>query len=436
MKTVTYPDYRHSGIGWIGRVPSHWQVKRLKFVSTAVKTGGTPPADGEDYFDDEGINWYTPGDFNEALRLGKASKKVGREAVALGVVRSFPPGCVLLVGIGATLGKVGLAERECSANQQINIIAPDASVDARFLASFLSSCTTQIRLLSHASTLGIINQERTKQVSCVLPPLDEQRAIVRFLDAKTAEIDGLITKKQRLLELLAEQRSALITKAVTKGLNPNAPLKPSGFTWLGDVPVHWEVKRLDLLNDAYRPIMYGIVLPGPSVDDGVPIIKGGDVRPDRLTPVTLSKTTFEIDEAHARSRVRAGDIVYAIRGSYGDAEIVPAALMGANLTQDAARIAPIEDVSTTWLLYALKSEPTRQQLASRSLGATIKGVNIRDLKRAMLPVPPAQEQAAIGQHLATLDGWNERLRNAVELHIERLKEMRSTLITGKRSTSL
>src|SRR6185436_14701644 len=193
-------------------------------------------------------------------------------------------------------------------------------------------------LLSHASTLGIINQERTKQVSCVLPPLDEQRAIVRFLDAKTAEIDGLITKKQRLLELLAEQRSALITKAVTKGLNPNAPLKPSGFTWLGDVPVHWEVKRLDLLNDAYRPIMYGIVLPGPSVDDGVPIIKGGDVRPDRLTPVTLSKTTFEIDEAHARSRVRAGDIVYAIRGSYGDAEIVPAALMGANLTQDAARI--------------------------------------------------------------------------------------------------
>jgi type I restriction enzyme S subunit len=265
-----------------------------------------------------------------------------------------------------------------------------------------------------------------ENAAILLPPLDEQRAIVRFLDAKTVQIGELIAKKERLLHLLAEKRTAVVTRAVTLGLDRDSPTKKTGSAWLSEIPAHWKLMRLDALNDSFRPIMYGIVLPGPDVDDGVPIIKGGDVRPERLRLANLSKTTFEIDAQHSRSRVIGGDILYAIRGSFGDVAVVPDELSGANITQDAARISSVPGVWRPWLVFALQSEAVRQQLAAKSLGATIKGVNIRDLKRALLPVPPFQEQQDIAAHLQNAERQVARLAGAVTRHISLLSELRST----------
>jgi type I restriction enzyme S subunit len=431
-----YPAYRPSEHIWLKRVPAHWRERKLKFAARAQASN---------------VDKKTT-ENEQAVQLCNYTEVYNHEKIAEGLpfmwatatqreIEKFQlcAGDVMITKDSESWADIAVpawvpADLDgVLCGYHLSHIRPNpAELDGAYLYFLLASeaVNYQFRVAANGVTRFGLPAHDIDQAAVVLPPLDEQRAIVCFLDAKTAEIDGLIGRKQRLLELLAEQRSALITKAVTKGLNPNAPLKSSGLPWLGDVPAHWGVKRLDLLNDAYRPIMYGIVLPGPNVDDGVPIIKGGDVRPDRLAPNRLSRTTFEIDEAHATSRVRGGDIVYAIRGSYGDAEIVPSALSGANLTQDTARIAPAEGVSTDWLLYALKAEPTRQQLASRSLGATIKGVNIRDLKRAMLAVPPVSEQAGIARHLAALDERGRRLQNAVETHVERLREMRSALITA------
>ena len=243
-------------------------------------------------------------------------------------------------------------------------------------------------------------------------------------------IDGLIEKKQELLDRLAEKRQALITRAVTKGLDADAPMKPSGSDWFGDIPVHWGIQRLDRLTEPGRPIRYGIVLPGPHVDNGVPIIKGGDVRPDRLKLHSLSRTTHEIDAAHSKSRLRTGDIVYSIRGSFGDVELLPPELDGINLTQDAARIAPNKEVDREWLLLTLKSDAVLVQLAAGAIGATIKGINIRDLRRAILPLPPRAEQVTLRSWLSSKVTEIDRLSDSVLKSSILLKEYRTALVTA------
>lgn len=176
--------------------------------------------------------------------------------------------------------------------------------------------------------------------------------------------------------------------------------------------------------------MYGIVLPGPNVDEGVWIVKGGDVAPGRLRPELLDKTTFEIESRYKRSRLIGGDIVFAIRGSIGSAEMVPAEIEGANLTQDAARIAPKAGINGYWLLYAVRSKAVFAQLDAGATGATIRGINIRDLKRAYVPVPPPTEQAEIAEYLCLRTQRLDALLGKVEAHIRLLKDFRTALISA------
>lgn len=149
-----------------------------------------------------------------------------------------------------------------------------------------------------------------------------------------------------------------------------------------------------------------------------------------LTLDHLSRTDPDIDRDHARSRVRPGDLVYAIRGGVGDVELVPKQLDGANLTQDAARIAPLQDVDRKWLLYALKSDVASSQTSSGTLGATIKGVNIRDLKKIILPVPTSAEQSQIAEFLDAHERKATSAARSVEQHVALLVEYRSALVTA------
>jgi type I restriction enzyme S subunit len=184
-----------------------------------------------------------------------------------------------------------------------------------------------------------------------------------------------------------------------------------------------------------RPIMYGIVLPGPDVGDGVPILKGGNVRPDRMKLASLARTTPEIESPYARARLREGDLVYSIRGSIGDCELVPRELQGSNITQDVARVAPRADISASWLRYSLLSEPIRQALASGSLGAAVRGVNIFDLKRARVPTPPLDEQESLVKYLTTsldrLDSLASQTQLTIALSNERRAALIAAAVTGK-----
>ena len=303
---------------------------------------------------------------------------------------------------------------------------------------FQTALLTQWR--QQGATVESLDFDTVRSTSYSLPPLDEQRTIAVFLGRETDRIDALVEKKWLLIERLQEYRAALITRTATRGLPPEAAraaglapsprLKTSGVEWLGQIPAHWSIKRLGHLTPTNRQIMYGIVLPGPHVEDGIPIVKGGDVSPERLRLNGLSRTARAIESRYARSRLNAGDLVYAIRGSIGEVAIVPEELEGANLTQDAARVAYTSTTDGLWLLHVLKASAIFAQLEAGALGATILGINIRDLKRASIPVPPSTEQRAIAHYLdcetARIDALTEKVREA----IDRLEELRTAIITA------
>jgi len=427
--------YKDSGVEWLGEIPTHWAVTHLRATVTECQNGiwGDEP-DGR--FD---VPCVRVADFDRVtFRVGDVPtiRSVDPRVVA---ARGLRAGNLLLEKSGGgenqPVGTVVLYDREelsvCSNFIARMPVAP--SFDPRFL-TYVHAAMYALRLNTKSikQNTGIQNLDSDSYLreSVGFPELQEQRTIAAFLDHETAKIDALVVKKERLIELLRKKRNALITHAITKGLGAGVPMRDSGVGWIGQIPRHWNVKRLWHLTPIDRRIMYGIVLPGPNVDDGVPIVKGGDVAENRLRLDRLSRTTFEIERSYARSRLRGRDLVFAIRGSIGEVAMVPDELGGANLTQDAARISYTTETEGTWLLYALKSSPIFAQLESGALGATIRGINIRDLKRALLPVPPHDEQCAISSFLSRQNARTDSIICAMSEAIGRLREFRTSLISA------
>ena len=161
------------------------------------------------------IDWFTPGDFSSSVELADSKRKITAEALRNGEAPTFPGNTVFVVGIGATLGKVGRSINPASANQQINAVIPKPDVDASFLTYALVSQAAQMRALANSSTLPILNQEATGDVALAAPPVEEQGAIVSHVETMTEKLAALIGKITESIALLREHRTALISAAVT-----------------------------------------------------------------------------------------------------------------------------------------------------------------------------------------------------------------------------
>jgi type I restriction enzyme, S subunit len=426
-----YPDSKESRVEWLEEIPSTWTVAPLyaryevalgKMLDSKRITGESPGS----YLRNVDVQWdavntenlpqmdFSPADRDRfLLRAGD-----------------------LLVCEGGEVGRTAIWAgelAECFYQKAIHRVRPRSERESPRFLFYLMYAMAQRGVFvagGNPNTIDHLTAVQLRRHRLPFAPPLEQRAIAAFLDREAARIDALVAKKERLIELLQEKRTALVTSAVTKGLDPKAPMKDSGVEWLGEIPAHWEIKRLWHLTPIYRRIMYGIVLPGPNVSDGVPIVKGGDVLPDRLRLDRLNRTTHEIESRYTRSRLRGGDLVYAIRGSIGEVAIVPAELEGANLTQDAARIAVTAAVHGPWLLHGLKSLAVFAQLEAGALGATIRGINIRDLKRASIAVPPFAEQRSIADFLEREGRAVDALLTKIRTAITHLHELRTALISA------
>ncbi len=424
-----YENYRPSGALWVGEIPAHWRLTRLK-ERFAVINGGTPDSAVPEYWDGD-IPWVTPEDLGhlEAADIRKTRRCITNQGYR-NCGTTLVPSEALVLSTRAPIGHLAIASVGLCTNQGCRSLVARGASGGKFFYYLLVAARMELQSLGQGSTFMELSKNKLESLILPNPSVSEQRAIAAFLDRETARIDALVAKKERLIELLQEKRTALITRAVTKGLDPNVRMKDSGVEWLGEIPAHWEVKRLWHLTPPGRRIMYGIVLPGPNVADGVPIVKGGDVAAGRLRLDRLSRTSFEIESNYVRSRLSQGDIVYSIRGSIGEVGVIPVELEGANLTQDAARISYTSNISGPWLLNALKSSVVFAQLEAGALGATIRGINIRDLKRAAIPVPPRTEQETIAAFLASAAATTESLTAKVQDAIACLKELRSALISA------
>ncbi|WP_318477002.1 restriction endonuclease subunit S [Photobacterium leiognathi] len=205
---------KDSGVEWLGEVPEHWVVSSIKYLSSFVGTGGTPKDDSS-FTEHEDICWFTPGDFKGTLTISKSNKYVTKQSIARNDAKIYPRNSVLIIGIGATLGKVALCKYDFSCNQQINIVTPNNKIKSNFLAYALNAQVEQMKLQSNSSTIGIMNQEKTKQIAIAVPPINEQLSINSYINNVLEQFDKLLLKANKQIDLLQERRTALISAAVT-----------------------------------------------------------------------------------------------------------------------------------------------------------------------------------------------------------------------------
>lgn len=205
-----------SGIDWLGEIPKDWKVKKIKFLTNKVKTGTTPSSVGPDYYTDGTVDWYNPSDFNyESIELVESKRKIQESFFEDSKLTKYPKASVLIVGIGATLGKVGVSYSESYSNQQINAIYPTEKFSSEYLAYVLSSLVEVLKVYSNSTTLGIMNQEKTKNFSVPCPVVEVQDQIVFRIKELDKSLDTLIRKTIKSLVQLKEYRESLITAAVT-----------------------------------------------------------------------------------------------------------------------------------------------------------------------------------------------------------------------------
>ncbi|GAB3861577.1 hypothetical protein GCM10028822_41270 [Hymenobacter terrigena] len=268
-------------------------------------------------------------------------------------------------------------------------------------------------------------------MSIAYPPLPEQRAIATFLDERTAHLDGLIRRKEDLLKLLAEQRAALITRAVTRGLDAAAPLQDSGVSWLGQVPAHWGMMPLK------RDIEF--VTSGSRgwaefyADEGQLFIRIGNLTRDAIA-LDLSDIQYVAvpDNAEAeRSCVRAGDVIVSITAYLGSVALVPEGLGKAYVSQHVALIRPTSaKLLPKWIAYYILSEVGKTYLQMQSYGGTKIQLSLDDIRNIPMTAPPLAEQASI---LAHIDEGMKRFKDmetATNAIIKKLREYRAALITA------
>lgn len=324
------------------------------------------------------------------------------------------PGWLVINRMKAWQGAVGISSYRGIVSGHYICFRPHHSENSRFL-NYLFRSLPYTALFTKLSR-GVrpsqieIDNDGLQVLPVVLPEHRKQHLIADHLDRETSRFEALIAKKRRMIELLLEHESALTDELVWRTPYPQVPLKR--------------------LVPEDRKIMYGIVLPGENMESGVLLVKGGDVKPGRLRPDLLSRTDVEIERRYVRSRLKAGDLLFAIRGGIGDVEITPPTISGANITQDVARISPGPQVDPSWLLYALRSTSTQRDVLRRITGATIRGINIEELERIQLPLPPLSVQREVVEHLQRKLTPSELIRNRLRRQADLLTEHRQALITA------
>ncbi|WP_085917263.1 restriction endonuclease subunit S [Halomonas sp. CSM-2] len=331
MSYPAYPEYKDSGVEWLGEVPTHWEVVKLSYLAIS-KGGGTPPKDELQYWNGS-IPWVTPKDMKRQW-ITSTIDTLSEAALHASPVSMVEPGHVLIVfrsGILRNRIPVAINKVPVTVNQDVRAY----NVRPRLLPDFFLRLTQGLNreLLpewsKQGATVESLDSELVNSTQLPVPSRGEQEAIITFLDHETARMDALVEEQQRLIELLKEKRQAVISYAVTKGLNPDVPMKESGVEWLGDVPEHWVRKRLKNVSSF---ITVGIVVNPSSylAEEGLPFIYGGEVREGYIEVDKARKISLEDSCRNRKTMLETGDVVTMRVGYPGVTAVVPPECEGGN----------------------------------------------------------------------------------------------------------
>ena len=398
-----YPNYKKSGVEWLGGIPAHWEVKRLKYLTTLndeVLPVSTDPEFEMTYVDIGNVDAVDGIIGTELLTFDKAPSRARRIArkgdVIVSTVRTY------LRAITA----IQKAQPNLIVSTGFAVLRP-RQLETSFASYALRAPHFVERVVAHSVGVSYpaINASSLTGFEIAYPDAAEQRAIADFLDCETVRIDALVEKKERLVELLLEKRTALITRAVTRGLDPNVPVKDGGIVWLGEVPSHWEIKRLKWAIMFQR----GHDLPSHEREEGdIPVISSSGA-----------------SSTHSRALASAPGIVTGRYGTIGNFHLITRDYWPLNTTLYSINLRNNEPRFLRYMLESLAS-----LFVINALKSAVPGVDRNDIHTIEAVVPTPVEQRAIATFLdrktATIDALIAKVHEA----IDHLKEYRTALISA------
>jgi len=420
-KYKAYPEYKDSGVEWLGDIPTHWDCTVLKRLCSLI-TGLTPPTQNEDNYADEGYPWVRPEDLNESGFGTHASKYVSD--IGWKLLRHIKPNSTLICCIG-TIGKCGYVKETVSTNQQIT--AATFRDCERFNYYLLQAARAQLEELATGNVLKILNSERLGALNVVKMNRKEANTIAKFLDHETKKIDNLIEKQQQLIELLKEKRQAVISHAVTKGLNPDVPMKDSGVEWLEKVPEHWEVSKFGYISLVVRG--------GSPRPAGDPTLFNGDYSPwvtvaeiTKDNKIYLDSTdTFLTKKGSEQCRVfKAGTLLLSNSGATLGVPKILSIDANANDGVVGFELLKIDHEYAYFYLSTL----TTNLRESIKQGSGQPNLNTDIVKSIAIPIPPEKEiQQIISFIKETIKLYSSIESGAME-QVKLLQERRTALISA------
>ena len=426
-----YPAYRDSGVEWLGAVPGHWRVVQLKHVCKFF-TGWTPPTGDSEAYVGENL-WANISDLGQPV-IYDTVKRLSDAAIARHGIQSCPAGS-LLFSFKLSIGQVSFAGQEMYTNEAIATFPPSPNIDLTF--AFYAFPEMVVRNASeNIYGAKMLNQFLINSAILLVPPLPEQTAIAAFLDLETAKIDGLVAEQRRLIDLLREKRQAMISHAVTKGLNPATPLKPSGIDWLGDVPAGWRVAPLKMVATVQTGIAKGKDTTGIMTIE-VPYLRVANVQDGHIDLTEVATMEIPVDSLH-RYTLKPGDVLMNEggdfdklgRGHVWDGQIDPC------IHQNHVFAVRPHGVSPDWLNLVAGTDYAQFFFMGRSKQSTnLASISSTNLMELPVVIPPPQEQTIILTFLADmrsrLDTLTATAFSAIALLQERRAALISAAVTGK-----
>lgn len=432
-EVMKYPSYKDSGLKWIGEIPEHWKKTKVGnlYEITLGKMLQPKPRTSNDllvpylkamniqdgYIDTSNVDeMYSNNTEIEQMSIDKGDLLVceGGEVARSAIVNSNYEGYIFQNSL----------HRVRSTNKGMTL----------YLHYLLNAVrgSGYINILVNKATIAHFTKDKFSSLKICVPPLVEQKAISKYLEIKTAEIDLLISDKEKLIELLEEKRQAIITEAVTKGLYPDVKMKDSGVEWIGEIPEHWDISLL--VRNCNR-ITDGSHFSPESQNNGYPYITVKDIKNGKIDTEGSLKISYEDYEKLTKNgcKPQKNDLLLSKDGTIGrvaivrDEEVV--------VLSSLAIITPGDKYFSNFLRFFLESSINVEQMYSYIAGAALKRLTIQTLNKLVSIVPPINEQTEIAEYLEEKIFDIDESIKEISKQIERIKEYRSSLIyeavTGK-----
>jgi len=411
-----YPEYKDSGITWTGKVPSHWTLVRFKHVLAEKKKTSNPslPAGsisfGEVvYKNDETISPETKASYQEVLKGEFLVNPLNMNYDLLSL-------------------RTALSSIDVVVSTGYIVLRSNARLNPRYARWLLQEFD-----VAHMKTLGsgvrqTINYTDIGNSFFFEVPESEQKQIAKFLDHETGKIDALIKKQQALIALLQEKRQAVISHAVTKGLNPHAKMKDSGVEWLGDVPEHWTVAGLKkYLN---RIVDYRGKTP-TKVDEGVFLVTARNIKNGRIDYDASQEyiPNSEYESVMSRGKPKVGDLLFTTEAPLG--EVAQIDREDIALAQRIVKFrAQPRYLKNDYLKYLIQSDQFQHSLSMYASGSTAPGIKAERFVYLRILLPPLDEQASIVRHIEEVKAKLDSLQECADQQANILKERRTALISA------